>query len=78
MKHEHRLNFLARNARYIWLFALFVPPAIAFAAYHVTPHEEIWHEVLYSLLCLPIFFFWVIALIACVLSFAVHRTLANA
>jgi hypothetical protein len=73
-----RSNFLSRNARYLWLVILFVPPGVAFGAYTVTPHEEIWHEVVYSLICVPIFCLWLIAVLGCVLSFLIHRTLAKA
>ncbi len=66
---------LTRNARFLWLVILFLPPGIAFAAYNVTPHEAIWHEVLYSLLCLPLFFVWLVAVLGCVISFLIHRTL---
>lgn len=77
MKNENRSTFLLRNARFIWLFALLIPPAAAFGAYHVTPHDEIWHEILYSLLCVPLFILWLVALLACVLTFAIHRSLAK-
>lgn len=77
MKHENRTNLLSRNARFIWLAALFLPPLLAFVAYNLTPHEEIWHEIVFSLLCIPIFFVWVIALISCVVSFLMHRTAAS-
>ena len=78
MKQDHRSTVWARNARFLWLAALFIPPAAAFLAYELTPHEEIWHEIVYSLLCLPLFFVWLVALIGCVLSFLLHRTLARA
>ena len=78
MKLEHRSTVLSRNARFLWLLMLFVPPVAAFLAYEVTPHEEIWHEFLYSLLCVPLFFFWLLALLGCVLSFLIHRTMAHA
>ena len=58
---ENKTTFLSRNARFLWLGALFVPPASAYVAYQLTPHEEIWHEVLYSLLCIPIFLVWLVA-----------------
>ena len=78
MKNENRSTFLSRNVRYLWLIVLFLPPGAAFLAYEWTPHEAIWHEILYSLLCLPLFGFWLLALLGCVLSFLIHRTLANA
>jgi hypothetical protein len=74
----YRPSLLSRNARYLWLLVLFVPPGVAFAAYSVTPHEEIWHEVIYSLLCVPLFCLWLVAVLGCVLSFLIHRTLAKA
>ncbi|MFO1500466.1 MAG: hypothetical protein U1G07_19140 [Verrucomicrobiota bacterium] len=77
MKDENRSTVLSRNVRFLWLAMLFLPPSLAFLAYEVTPHEQIWHEVLYSLLCIPLFVFWLVALLACVLSFLLHRTLAR-
>jgi hypothetical protein len=78
VKNENRSTFLSRNARYLWLAIVFIPPAVAFLAYELTPHDEIWHEILYSLLCLPIFGLWILAVLGCVLSFLIHRTLARA
>jgi hypothetical protein len=78
VKNGSQQTFLSRNARFVWLAVLCVLPAIAFGAYEVTPHEEIWHDVLYSLICVPIFFVWVFALFGCVLSFLFHRCLARA
>ena len=46
-------------------------------AYEWTPHEEIWHEVLYSLLCVPIFCIWLIALFGCIISFLSYRSTAD-
>ena len=77
VKAETRSSVLSRNARFLWLAALLATPAVAFLAYAVTPHEEIWHEVLYSLLCVPLFVVWLIALLGCVLSFLIHRTLSD-
>ncbi len=77
MKRESFSTFIARNARFIWLILLFFPPAAAFGAYSVTPHEEIWHDVLYSLFCLPLFGVWLLALFSCIFSFLVHRTLTH-
>jgi hypothetical protein len=71
-------SFFSRNARFLWLATLLATPGIAFFAYVITPHEAIWHEVLYSLLCLPLFFVWLVALFGCVLSFLIHRTMSNA
>jgi hypothetical protein len=70
-------TILTRNARFLWLAALFVPPLFAFVTYQWTPHEELWHEVLYSLLCVPIFCFWLIALFGCVISFLSYRSTAH-
>ncbi len=78
MKGRNKLALLSRHARFLWLAVLFVPPGAAFLAYQLTPHEEIWHEVLYSLLCVPLFFMWLLALLGCVLSFSIHRFLASA
>jgi hypothetical protein len=78
VKHENRSTLFSRNARFIWLFLLTMPPGIALLAYDLTPHEEIWHEVVYSLLCLPLFFFWLLALLGCVVSFLFHRSLSRA
>ena len=74
---ENKTTFLSRNARFLWLGALFVPPASAYVAYRLTPHEEIWHEVLYSLLCVPIFCFWLVALFGCIISFLSYRSTAD-
>ena len=73
MNDEHRATLLSRNARYLWLGSLFLPPVTALLAYDLMPHEEIWHEVLFSLLCLPIFGVWLIALFGCVISFVIYR-----
>ena len=70
-------TILVRNARFLWLGALFVPPLFAFLAYLVTPHEELWHEVLYSLFCIPIFCIWVVAVFGCIISFLSYRSTAN-
>ena len=78
VNNENSSTFLSRNARFLWLLVLFLPPGLAFLAYDLTPHEEIWHEILYSLLCLPLFGFWLVALLGCVISFCIHRTLARA
>jgi hypothetical protein len=72
-----RSDVLSRNARFLWLVVVFLTPLVAFLAYELTPHEQVWHEVLYSLLCLPIFAVWLVALLGCVISFLVHRTLAR-
>src|SRR5438034_8687018 len=74
---DNQTTILTRNARFLWLGGLFVPPLFAFMAYQWTPHEEIWHEVLYSLLCVPIFCFWLIALFGCVISFLSYRSTAQ-
>jgi hypothetical protein len=78
VKNENRSTVLSRNVRFLWLALVFVSPALALLAYDVTPHEEIWHEVLYSLLCVPLFFFWLVALLGCILSFLLHRTMRQA
>ena len=75
MKNENRSTVLFRNVRFLWLALVFVSPGLALLAYDVTPHEAIWHDVLYSLLCLPLFCFWLLALLGCVLSFLIHRTM---
>ncbi len=71
------VTILSRNARYLWLGALFVPPLTALLAYDLMPHEEIWHEVLYSILCLPIFGAWLVALLGCAISFIIYRSCAE-
>ena len=73
MNSNNLTTVLTRNARFLWLGALFVPPLFAFLAYQWTPHEEIWHEVLYSLFCVPIFCFWLIAVFGCIISFLNYR-----
>jgi hypothetical protein len=77
VKESNKSALLSRYARFLWLALLFFPPGAAFLAYQVTPHEEIWHEILYSLLCLPLFGLWLVALLGCVLSFLIHRFMAN-
>jgi hypothetical protein len=74
---NNQTTILTRNARFLWLGALLVPPLFAFVAYQWTPHEEIWHEVLYSLLCVPIFCFWLLALFGCIISFLSYRSTAH-
>ncbi len=74
VKNENRSTVLSRNARFLWLALVFVSPGLALLTYDVTPHEAIWHDVLYSLFCLPLFFFFLLALLGCVLSFLIHRT----
>jgi len=78
VKGSNKSAILPRYARFLWLGVFLAVPGTAFLAYELTPHEEIWHEVLYSLLCLPLFFLWLVALLGCVLSFLIHRTLSNA
>jgi len=75
---NNKTTILTRIARFLWLGALFVPPLSAFVAYRLMPHEEIWHEVLYSLLCVPIFCIWLIALVGCIISFLSYRSTAGA
>ena len=75
--NDNQTTILTRNARFLWLGGLFVPPLFAFLAYQWTPHEEIWHEVLYSLLCIPIFLVWLVALSGCVISFLSYRSTAE-
>ena len=74
MSTNNQITVLTRNARFLWLGALFVPPVFAFLVYGWTPHEEIWHEVFYSILCLPIFAIWLIALFGCIISFLSYRS----
>jgi hypothetical protein len=74
---ENRSNLLTRNARFLWLAAVFVPPGAAFLTYILTPHEAIWHDVLYSLFCLPLFAFFLLAVLGCVLSFLIHRVMSR-
>lgn len=78
MKRENRSTVLSRNARFLWLAAVFLPPGVALLVYELTPHERIWHEVVYSLICVPLFLAWLLAVLACVLSFLLHRTLSRA
>jgi hypothetical protein len=68
---------LTRNVRFLWLAALFLPPLTAYAVYELTPHDRLWHEIVYSLICLPIFAVWLIALFGCVFSFLSHRATAD-
>jgi len=77
MSDKNETTFFTRNARFLWLGVLFVPPLAAFAAYQLTPHEEIWQEVLYALLCVPIFCCWLIALFGCIISFLSYRSTAS-
>jgi hypothetical protein len=77
VKNENRSTILSRNARFLWVAVLCFPSGAAFLAYNLTPHEQIWHEVLYSLICVPLFCVWLVALLACVLSFLIHRCLAH-
>ncbi len=77
MKGSNKSALLHRYARFLWLAVLFLVPGTAFLVYELTPHEEIWHEILYSLLCVPLFCLWLIALLGCVLSFLIHRFLAK-
>jgi len=74
---KNEITVLTKNARFLWLGALFVPPLSAFGAYELMPHEEIWHEVLYALLCVPIFGFWLIAVFGCIISFVSYRSTAG-
>jgi len=69
-------TILSRNARFLWLGAVFLPPVLAFLVYQLMPHDEIWQEIIYSLSCVPIFCIWVIALFGCVISFLSHRFIA--
>ncbi len=77
VSEKNEITILTRNARFLWLAALFVPPLFAFAAYQLTPHEEVWHDVLFALLCLPIFCFWVLAVLGCIISFVNYRSTAG-
>jgi hypothetical protein len=73
----NKTTVLSRNARYLWLGALLIPPFAALGAYELMPHEEIWHEVLFSLLCLPIFGIWLVFLFGCIISFLFYRSIAD-
>ncbi len=75
--NSNATSFLQRNARFLWLMLLFVPPGVAFLAYDLMPHEEIWQEVIYSLICVPLFLVWTFALFGSVLSFVFYRSLAK-
>ena len=74
---NNQTTVLTRNARFLWLGALFVPPLFAFAIFQMMPHEEIWHEVLYGLVCVPIFCFWLVALFGCIISFLSYKSTAG-
>ena len=73
MSNGNEPTVFSRNVRFLRLAALFLPALAALAAYDLMPHEKIWHEVLYSLICVPIFCVWLIALVGCIISFLVHR-----
>jgi len=73
----YKTTILTRNARFLWLGALFVPPLTAFVAYQLTPHEAFWHDLLFAVLCLPIFCLWLIALFGCIISFLSYRFTAH-
>ena len=77
MSDISKTTVFTRNARFLWLGALFLPPLTAFVAYQLTPHEAIWHDVLFALLCLPIFCIWMITLFGCVISFLSYRSTAR-
>src|SRR5262249_15243412 len=78
VKRANKPTFLSRNVRFVWLAALVVPPTAAFFIYDLMPHEEIWQEILYSLLCLPIFAIWLVTLCGCLLSFLIYRSMIGA
>jgi hypothetical protein len=75
MKTEYRSTSVGSHARFLWLAGLLLTPAVALCAYDVTPHEQIWQEVLFALLCLPLFLVFIVALIGSTLSFVMHRLL---
>ncbi len=77
MKTRSDSNILSRNARFLWLAVLFVTPVVAFVAYGLTPHGKIWQEVLYGLLCLPLFVVFVVATVGSVLSFLMRRLVTD-
>ena len=77
VKAKNSSTLLLRNVRFLWLALVFMPPGVAFLAYCLTPHERVWHDVLYSLFCLPLFGIWLVALLGCVVSFLLHRLLAR-
>jgi len=74
---ENKTTVFTRNARFLWLGAQFLPAGFAFVAYQLMPHEEIWQEVIYALLCVPIFCFWLVTLFGCIISFVSHRSTAG-
>ena len=78
MKAENRVSMFTRNARFVWLAILLLIPGAAFLIYELTPHDEIWHEILYSLVCVPLFGIWLVALVGCTVSFLAHRAMAKA
>lgn len=78
MSSDFETTFFTRNARYLWLVALFVPALIAFGAYQLMPHDNVWHEILFGLLCVPIFCVWLVAVVGCVISFLSYRSTARA
>lgn len=75
---ENRSSFLSRNVRFVWLALVLLTPGTAWLIYDLTPHEEIWHEVIYSLLCVPLFMIFLFTLLAAVISFLLHRMLSKA
>jgi hypothetical protein len=68
-------TFCTRNARFLWLVALFVPAMVAFGAYQLMPHEYLWQEIVFGLLCVPLFCIWLVAVVGCVISFLSYRSL---
>ena len=73
MSANSEATFFTRNARYLWLGALFLPPGCAFAIYLLMPHEALWHELIYAVVCVPIFFVWLVAVLGCSISFLNYR-----
>ena len=77
VSEKNEITVLTRNARFLWLGGLFVPPLLAFLAYQLTPHEELWHDVLFGLFCVPVFCVWVLAVLGCIISFVSYRSTAR-
>ena len=77
VSEKNEITILTRNARFLWLGALFLPPLLAFVAYQLTPHEKLWHDVLFALFCVPLFCVWVLAVLGCVISFLNYRLTAG-
>ncbi len=77
MRAEYRSTFLSRNARFLWLLALFLTPAVVLLAYDLTPHNNFWQQILFSLLCLPLLVAFVVALIGSLLAILMHHIVTD-